>query len=51
MELDEQIKDKTILIQFKSETGELIGDHLDIPRATTTHQLQLICNALLQKVS
>lgn len=51
METDEpEQKDKTVLVQIKSENGEIIGDSLDLPQSLTPHHLQLICNALLQKV-
>lgn len=50
MEAGNEADDKTVLVQIKSETGEVIGDHLDLSRRVTPHQLQLICNALLQKV-
>lgn len=42
---------KTVLTQFKSETGELIGSAFDIPIEITADKLQLICNALLQNES
>lgn len=47
----ETTKDETVLVQIKSENGEVVGNFLDLPRTITSHQLQLICNALLQKVS
>lgn len=43
--------DETVLVQIKSENGEVVGDFLDLPRSINSHQLQAICNALLQKVS
>lgn len=51
MEVENLPDDRTVLVQIKSETGEIIGDHLDLPRRVTPNQLQLICNALLHKVS
>jgi ribosome assembly protein 4 len=39
---------KTVLTQFKSESGELIGSPFDIPIDINSDKLQLICNALLQ---
>ncbi|CAG9786815.1 unnamed protein product [Diatraea saccharalis] len=35
--------------KFKSDTGEEIGNSLDLPLNVTKDQLQLICNALLQE--
>jgi len=38
-----------VLVQFKSETGELLASPLDIPFNVTTDNLQAICNALIKK--
>lgn len=46
---NENTQDKTVLVQIKSENGDVVGDFLDLPRTITSKQLQLICNALLQK--
>ena len=39
-----------ILTQFVTETGETTGDPFDLPVNVSTEKLQLICNAILQKV-
>lgn len=41
---------KTVLCRFMSETGEVVGNLLDLPFNIERDKLQLICNALLQQV-
>lgn len=52
MEITEDNPDeRRLLCRFKSETGEIIGDLMDLPLNCTTEQLTLICNAILQQVN
>jgi len=54
MEIQEQpneIEDKHILVQFKNENGETLGSSFDMPINLSKEKLQLLCDALLQKVS
>ncbi|KXJ29088.1 notchless protein homolog 1 [Exaiptasia diaphana] len=38
-----------VLAQFKNESGDLIGTPFDLPLNVTPDQLELICNAIIQK--
>ena len=43
--------DKHILVQFKSENGDVLGSPFDMPANLSKEKLQMLCYALQQKVS
>lgn len=49
MEIDDNEEQKRLLCRFKSETGEPLGEMMDLPLDCTIEQLTLICNAILQQ--
>ncbi|GLV34727.1 Notchless [Carabus blaptoides fortunei] len=49
MEEESNNDERRLLCRFKSETGDIVGDLMDLPLQCTTEQLTLICNALLQQ--
>ncbi|KAK5650605.1 hypothetical protein RI129_001634 [Pyrocoelia pectoralis] len=48
MEIDEKEERKRLLCRFKSETGEELGEMMDLPLNCGVEELTLICNAVLQ---
>lgn len=44
------VGDKQLLVQFRSENGDVLGSPFDMPTSLTKEQLQTLCDALLQKV-
>lgn len=48
MEIIDESDKKHVLCRFKSESGEIAGDIIDLPLSCTVQQLTEICNALLQ---
>ncbi|XP_030758900.1 notchless protein homolog 1 [Sitophilus oryzae] len=48
MEVETDCESKRILCRFKSETGQIAGDVMDLPLQCTLKQLNLICNAVIQ---
>ncbi|EEZ97691.1 notchless [Tribolium castaneum] len=48
MELGGELSQKHVLCRFKSDSGEITGDIIDLPLSCTVSQLTEICNALLE---
>ena len=48
---EQDVGEKRLLAQFKSEDGELVATPFDLPIDVTQEGLQLLCNAALQNVS
>ncbi|KAJ8951468.1 hypothetical protein NQ318_000162 [Aromia moschata] len=49
MEQSDENETRRLLCRFKSESGEVAGDMMDLPIDCTLQQLMLICNAILQQ--
>lgn len=47
--MEEKESLKRLLCRFKTETGDITGDLMDLPINCTVEQLTLICNALLNQ--
>ncbi|CAB0013742.1 unnamed protein product, partial [Nesidiocoris tenuis] len=49
--MDVDKNERRVLTRFKSDTGEEIGNLVDLPVSVTTEQLTSLCNGLLNQAA